>query len=305
MNQQFDSNSTNQQDNSNSMNQQFDVVIIGGSYAGLSAGMSLGRAIRNVLIIDSGNPCNKQTPHSHNFITHDGEKPAAIAAKAKEQVLKYPTIQFMEGKVTTVTGVNNNFIVNGDIHTKKILFTTGVKDRMPDIEGFAECWGISVIHCPYCHGYEYRGQKTGIMANGEMATEFGTLITNWTDQLTIFTNGKSTMAEGNLNVVEKEIAKVIHKKGYIEQIEFKDGSTTALDALYAKIPFTQHSDIPGKLGCTINEHGFIVVDDFKKTTIPGIYAAGDNTTFMRSVSAAVAAGTLAGASIVKDLVSSK
>jgi thioredoxin reductase len=283
-----------------------DVIIIGGSYTGLAAGMSLGRAIRKVLIIDSGNPCNKQTPHSHNFITHDGETPAAIAAKAKEQVLKYPTVQFKNDKVTEVTGENNNFTVttaNGEtFKTKKILFATGITDIIPAIEGYTECWGISAIHCPYCHGYEYKGQTTGILINGEMAMEFGTLISNWTDKLTIYTNGKSTIPENNFNIVEKEIKKLHHTNGYIEQIEFADGSKEPLDALYSRLPFKQHTPIPEILGCKLNAQGFIEVDDFKKTTVPGLFAAGDNSSPMRSVAGSVAAGTMAGASIVRELV---
>jgi len=283
-----------------------DVIIIGGSYSGLAAGMSLGRAIRKVIIIDSGNPCNKQTPHSHNFITHDGETPAAIAAKAKEQVLKYPTVQFKNDTVNTVTGTDNNFSVttaSGEtFNARKILFATGIKDTIPAIEGYAECWGISAIHCPYCHGYEYKGQNTGILINGEMAVEFGTLINNWTDQLTIFTNGKSTIPENKFNINEKEIRKLHHSNGYIEHIEFADGTRQPLDALYSRLPFKQHTSIPETLGCKLNAQGFIEVDDFRKTTVPGIFAAGDNTSPMRSVAGAVAAGTASGAFIVRDLL---
>ena len=180
-------------------NQIYDVVIIGGSYAGLSAAMALGRAIRNVLIIDNGQPCNRQTPHSHNFLTQDGSTPAAIAALGKSQVMAYPTVQFVNDKVIAVEGENNNFRIStlgGEkVKARKLLFTTGIKDLIPDIKGFAACWGISVIHCPYCHGYEYKGQQTGILANGDIAFEFGRLIRNWTDRLTIFTNGISTITE--------------------------------------------------------------------------------------------------------------
>ncbi|MDO7742673.1 MAG: NAD(P)/FAD-dependent oxidoreductase, partial [Pedobacter sp.] len=164
----------------NKENTKFDVVIIGGSYAGLSAAMALGRALRNVLVIDSGKPCNAQTPHSHNFITQDGETPAAIAAKAKEQVMQYPSVQFLNDIAVAVSGENSNFSVSTsaglNIHAKKILFATGVKDIMPAIEGFAACWGISVIHCPYCYGYEYKSQPTGILMNGDMAIDMAELI---------------------------------------------------------------------------------------------------------------------------------
>src|SRR5687767_10565291 len=131
----------------------FDVIIIGGSYAGLSAAMALGRALRNVLIIDSGKPCNRQTPHSHNFITQDGKTPAEIATLAKQQVEKYDTVTFFSGLATDGAKTENGFqIQTGSGETfraKKLIFATGVKDVMPTIEGYAECWGISVLHCPY------------------------------------------------------------------------------------------------------------------------------------------------------------
>ena len=132
---------------------ELDVVIVGGSYAGLSAGMALGRAIRRVLIVDSGQPCNRQTPHSHNLLTQDGATPAHLAAVARTQVLAYPTVQLRAGTVTTVTGATNAFAVGtaaGEtFRARKILFAAGVRDLLPAISGFAESWGISVIHCPY------------------------------------------------------------------------------------------------------------------------------------------------------------
>ena len=139
----------------------FDVIVIGGSYAGLSASMALGRSLRSVLIIDSGKPCNRTAPHSHNFITQDGEPPATIAQKAKAQVLVYPTIQFVADTVQSAQKEKNLFRIkteaNVEFTAKKLLFTTGIRDLMPDLPGFADCWGISVIHCPYCPGYEVHG----------------------------------------------------------------------------------------------------------------------------------------------------
>ncbi|MFT3823141.1 MAG: NAD(P)/FAD-dependent oxidoreductase [Chitinophagaceae bacterium] len=285
----------------------YEAVIVGGSYAGLSAAMALGRAMRSVLIIDSGMPCNRQTPHSHNFITHDGEKPAIIASKAQEQVLRYPTVQLLKDKVTNVSGSINQFIVETagkeQFTARRVLFATGMKDLFPDIPGIAECWGISVIHCPYCHGYEVRGEKTGIMANGEIGTLFSRLVNQWTKDLTLFTNGPAILTDENrqvlqrknIAVIEKQITSIEHDNGYIQHLVFNDGSRQALTALYAKLPMEQHCTIPQELGCELLESGFIKVDDFQKTTVPGIYAAGDNTIVFRSVSAAVAAGTKAGA----------
>ena len=165
----------------------FDVIIVGGSYSGLSAAMSLGRSLREVLVIDSGLPCNRQTPYSHNFITQDGEKPAAISAKAKLQVALYKTIHFYNGLAVEAVKRENGFEIStksGEVFSaRKILFATGVKDLLPEIKGFGDCWGISVLHCPYCHGYEVKNEKTAFIANGEMAFEYAKLISNWTKDL--------------------------------------------------------------------------------------------------------------------------
>jgi thioredoxin reductase len=296
-------------------NNKYDVIIIGGSYAGLSAAMALGRAMRHVLIIDSGKPCNRQTPHSHNFLTQDGNTPASIAKIGRAEVLQYPTIEFREGEVTRVEGENGQFVVhNSDgqaIATRKVLFATGIKDLMPEIKGFADCWGISVIHCPYCHGYEYRHEQTGILANGDQAFEFARLINNWTKKLTVFTNGASTINESqreqllklNIGIIETAVQEIRHTDGFLEELLFGDGSSSKMTALYAKIPFEQHSNIPAKLGCQMTDTGYIQTDDFQKTSIPGIYAAGDNSTMVRSISVTVGTGTKAGAFINHELIS--
>jgi thioredoxin reductase len=176
----------------------FDTIIIGGSYAGLSAAMALGRSLKNVLIIDSGKPCNSQTPHSHNLITHDGKTPQEISAEAKQQVLKYDTVTFHEGLAINGKKTDDGFEIGtqaGDVFTaKKLIFATGVKDLMPAIKGFQECWGISVVHCPYCHGYEFRDRKTAIMANGERGFHLASLVNNLTNSIT---RAKRSLAQSN------------------------------------------------------------------------------------------------------------
>src|SRR5688500_15240100 len=157
----------------------FDVIIVGGSYSGLAAGMALGRALKQVLIIDSGQPCNRQTPHSHNFITQDGKTPKEIATLARQQVKMYHTVKLFEGLATNGAKTENGFEIqtaSGEtFNAKKLIFATGVRDLMPDMKGYAECWGISVLHCPYCHGYEVRNEKTGILGNGDYGFEFSGL----------------------------------------------------------------------------------------------------------------------------------
>ncbi|SEO58184.1 Thioredoxin reductase [Mucilaginibacter gossypiicola] len=284
----------------------FDVIIIGGSSAGLSAGMALGRAMRKVLIIDSGKPCNRQTPHSHNFFTRDGQTPHEILTIAREQTLKYPTITLLHDEAIQYTPVTNGFEVSTisgkTFSAKKIILAAGIKDQMPDIPGFAECWGISAIHCPYCHGYEYGHQHTGIIANGEMAFELAKLISNWTKELTVFTNGKSTLTDAqqtiilnnNIRLVEDKIEALDHHNGQVTAIRLQNGAEIKLMALYARLPFVQHSDGALQLGCQFTEVGYIQVDAKQKTTIPGVYAAGDSTSPIRAIANAVNSGTMAG-----------
>lgn len=294
------------------MENKFDVIIIGGSYSGLSAAMALGRSLRNVLIIDSGKPCNRQTPHSHNFITHDGKTPKEISELAKAQVLEYKTVEFHNGVVVKMKKESEGFTIKTEtgeeFNTKKLILASGIKDLMPNISGFAECWGISVIHCPYCHGYEVRGEVTGIMANGDLAFDFTKLVYNLTKDVTLFTNGKSTLTEeqteklhhNNINIIEDEIENILHENGYIQKVIFKSGKEVSLKALYAKIGFEQNINTED-LGIELNENGFIKVDMMQKTNVPGVFACGDNVTMMRSVANAVAQGNFAGAVVNKEL----
>lgn len=295
----------------------FDVIIVGGSYSGLAAGMALGRSLKRTLIIDSGLPCNRQTPHSHNFVTHDGKTPKEISSLARQQVAKYDTVSFFDGLAVsgskTTTGFNIQTDTGEIFSAAKLIFATGIKDIMPDIPGFAECWGISVLHCPYCHGYEVRNETTGILGNGEYAMEFSAMISNWTKDLTLFTNGKSTLTSDqtdkirrhNIVIVEKEIGRIDHAGGKLAGIVFKDGSASSIKALYSRVQFVQHSSIPQALGCELTEEGYIKVDALQKATIPGIFACGDNSGRLRTVANAVSTGAFAGMAVNKEMIMEK
>jgi len=291
-----------------------DAIIIGGSYAGLSAAMALARSLRKVLIIDEGLPCNRQTPHSHNFLTQDGRTPAEIAALGKEQVLAYSSIAWLDDRAVKAERSSVGFTVEtkyGEvIRTKKIILATGIHDKLPNIPGFQECWGITVIHCPYCHGYEFRNEPTAIFAQGERALHLASLVRNLTPQVTIVTSGASgfdptqlaKLERNDIILVEEGLRSITHQNGKIESLELDNGKLLAVTALYAAVPFTQTSDLHKRLGCEETDQGYIKVDNFQKTNVPGIYACGDNSTMMRSVANAVYTGNLTGAMVNKDLV---
>ncbi len=294
--------------------QLLDVVIVGGSFAGLSAALSLGRSSRRVLVIDNGNPCNRNTPNAHNFLTNDGSRPCDITERAKAQLLQYPTVTFLEGTVTDVSPVGKRFEIitenNKKFTSRKVLFATGVTDTLPHIDGFAECWGISILHCPYCHGYEVKNKKLGVLGNGDMGYELAKVISHWTDSLTLYTNGTSTLSpeevqrlnKHNIIVVENEIEAVIRENGQIKQLQFKDTEPDAVDAVFTQLPFMQQCPLPEALGCELTEKGFIQVDKCLETTVPGVYAAGDCLTLFRSIANAVAAGNKVGGTINKQLI---
>lgn len=290
----------------------YDAIIIGGSYAGLAAAMSLGRALRRVLVIDSGQPCNRFTPHSHNFLTQDGKVPAEIAALGKEQVAQYKTVQFHEGLAVfgkqNATGFEIKTQAGETFKAKKLIFATGLKDLLPEIDGFADCWGKSVIHCPYCHGYEVRNEKTAMLANGEQAMHYAQLLRNWTKDLTLFTNGKANLSEeqktrlqqNNIELIETEILSLEQVDGQLHTIVFKDHSRLPVKALYHRPDFEQHCKIPQALGCELTEQGLLKTDTFQRTTVPGVYACGDNAS-MRAVAMAVGTGMATGAFVNNDL----
>jgi thioredoxin reductase len=292
----------------------FDVIIVGGSYSGLAAAMALGRAIRQVLIIDSGKPCNRQTPFSHNFITQDGKTPNEISSLAKQQVEKYKTVTFFNGLAINGVKTETGFKIQAEsgefFSAKKLIFATGIKDIMFDIDGIAECWGISVLHCPYCHGYEVKDEATGVLGNGDTGYEFLSLISNWTKNLTLFTNGTpaftsdqmTKIEKHNIGIVETEIDKLEHANGYLKNIRLKNGQSISLKALYVKSPFEQHCTIPVSLGCELTDQGYIKIDLMQRTSVHGIYSCGDNSARMRSIANAAGMGNMAGMMVNREII---
>ncbi|HEX8562053.1 MAG TPA: NAD(P)/FAD-dependent oxidoreductase [Flavobacterium sp.] len=292
----------------------FEVIIIGGSYAGLSAAMTLGRSLRSVLIIDANSPCNRSAPNAHNLVGFDGEPPEVIAEKAKAQVLKYHTVTYLNARAVAMSGHENDFEVVTDsglrFAAKKVLLSTGVSDILPEIDGIAECWGKTAVHCPYCHGYEIAGKKIAILTHGEAAFEMTKLIRQWSKELLILTNGNDDMepehlewlGQKNIPVIKTPVTAVDHVHGVVSKVMFSDGTSEDVEAIYVRAGVTQQMDIPLHMGCEFDDHGFIIVDDNKKTNIPGMFAAGDNTTATRTLSYAIAAGTVAGIHINKELI---
>lgn len=292
----------------------YDAIIIGGSYAGLSAALTLGRSLRTVLVIDAGKPCNRQTPHAHGYLTRDGTAPAELMAIAREQLQQYPSVELWPDTVVTAVQEMDTFVITTgegmSFRSRKLVLATGVVDIMPDLPGFAECWGRSVLHCPYCHGYEVHGQPLGLLGNGEAGYEMATHIQQWSNQLTLFTNGPSTLTttqrqvidQLGIAVIETPIVAIEHEQGFLSALRLEDGDSVALKAVFARVPFRHHTDLAAQLGCTLTEAGLIEVTEFGQTTVPGVFAAGDVTTPFRQLAMAVTKGAFAGVFINKELI---
>jgi thioredoxin reductase len=293
----------------------FDVLIIGGSYAGLSAALALGRARRSVLVLDGRRPRNRFTPHAHNLLLHDGDAPADLAARARQQVADYPTVQLLEAQATAAEKLpSGSFAVateaHGTFEARRLLLATGLRDELPSIPGFAECWGKSVIHCPFCHGYEVADQPTGIWNNGDEVGHQVSMLLNWSRDLTVFTNGPATFGPDvhallkthGIELVETPVAELLHTGGQLTGLRLADGHTRPLPVLYARLPWQQASALPQQLGCEITEQVLIRTDASYRTTVPGVYAAGDCSVAPPQLALAIAAGNLAGANLSRELI---
>ncbi|GGG56245.1 NAD(P)/FAD-dependent oxidoreductase [Hymenobacter glacieicola] len=294
-----------------------DVLIVGGSTAGLSAALALGRALRNVVVLDAGRPCNRQTPHSHNFFTRDGETPAQLLALGRAQVQAYPTVQVLARTVTQAAHANGLFQLStaeGEVFQgKRVLLATGVQDELPPIPGLAESWGISVLHCPYCHGYEVRGQALGVLGNGDAGFEFARLIRHWTPNLQLFTDGPSTLSTAQtgqllahgIQLIEAPLVAIEHDRGQLHHLQLADGQRRRLAALYARVPFVLPGTLAQQLGCELTAQGLIQVNEFGQTSVPGVMAAGDNSSPMRQLAQAAANGSKAGAFLNNELIAAE
>jgi thioredoxin reductase len=293
----------------------FDVLIIGGSYAGLSAALALGRARRTVLVLDASRPRNRFTPHAHNLLLHDGDAPADLAARARQQVAAYPTVQLLDaqasaaqkrpdGSFEVVTEAHGTFVAS------RLLLATGLRDELPPVPGFAECWGKSVIHCPFCHGYEVADQPTGIWNNGGEVAHQVQLLLNWSRELTVFTNGPATFGADvrellqahAIELVETPVGELLHTSGQLTGVRLVNGVTRPLPVLYARLPWHQASELPQQLGCELTEQVLIRTNASYRTTVAGVYAAGDCCVAPPQLALAIAAGNLAGASLSRELI---
>jgi len=303
-------------------NDTFDAVVVGGSWAGLSAAMQLVRARRRVLVVDAGRPRNRFAHTSHGFFGQDGRTPTAILEAARAQVLAYPTASFREGEATGVVpppepdGDFEIALASGSIaRTRRLVIATGVVDELPDIPGLRERWGKSVLHCPYCHGYEVAGGRLGVLAVGEKSMHQALLLPDWSADVTLFTNDAfepddaqlAALAARGVRVDRRRVAALVGDGLTLAGVRVTgaDGDETlGLDALFTASRTRMASPLAEQLGCAFDDGPFgpvIRTDEKKQTSVPGVFAAGDAARQMHNATFASADGVMAGISAHQSL----
>ncbi|MGF9910751.1 NAD(P)/FAD-dependent oxidoreductase [Brevibacillus porteri] len=296
------------------MNQLIDVGIIGGGPAGMSAALALGRARKSVVVIDEGRPRNLVTRQSHGFLTRDGITPSEFRHIAREQISAYPSVHFVEDTAVTITGHDGNFLITTaqgtTYQSKKLLFAVGMKDLPLPVNGLADVYGKSAFVCPYCDGWELRDQSLVLIANGEKALHLAKMLSGWTNQYTICTNGPDEFTEEQrlellqhrVPVFDSPIECIDSVDGMVQRVELTDGNSISCTGIFFAPRLVAGSDLPEALGCQLTEAGTIIIDNFGKTSVPGVYSAGDAATTNYQVMSAAALGSVAGMSINNELL---
>lgn len=294
--------------------QTFDVIVIGGSYAGMAGALQLARGRRKVAVIDAGIRRNRFAEHSHGVLGQDGKPPAQIAAEAKAQLLLYPNLTWIEGKVESAEKTGDLFTVttgdNQTLSAKRLLLATGVSDHLPAITGLQDRWGKTVFHCPYCHGYELNQGNLGVLAVSEASVHQALLIPDW-GPTTLFTNNCFTpnelqlkqLAARNVRIETETVSEIAGEQSAV--VKLANGRLVELAGLFVASLTKPASPIAYDLGCELAESpvGFYVkTDEFKQTTIPGVYACGDLGRAMGSVTFAIGDGALAGFAVHRSLI---
>jgi thioredoxin reductase len=294
------------------MTQDFDVVIIGASFTGLTAALQLGRASRRTLVLDGGPPRNEMAPIAHGIPGFDGVSPLRILETIRTQLAAYPHVTIRPARAEKIEGQDGAFDVKladaQRLRAKKIILTTGLRDVLPDLPGVRERWGKSVLNCPYCHGYEVKGQRLGVIslspAGGLHHAQM--LYTDWSQDLTVFTNGRTDLdadvltklARAGVKIVNGRVQAVLGEDTHLREILIEDGRRVPLDALFMIPPLVQSSPLAESLGCNMVQSGetrIVEVDALTgMTSVPGVYSGGDMTRLAHTVSFAIGDGARAG-----------
>lgn len=293
---------------------QYDTVIIGGGAAGLSAALVLSRARRTVLVVDAGEPRNAQATHLHGFLSRDGISPAELLANGRNEVKGYG------GDIVTGTaaelvpdGRSGFWVLLSDgrrISARRLLVTTGLRDELPDLPGLRDRWARDVLHCPYCHGYEVRERRLGVLGGTPGAVRYAQIVRQWTHDLVFFTPPDTlTVTERNqllaraIGVVEGTVDQlVIDADDRLSGVRMLDGAVIPRDALFVPPRFVPNSDLVLGLGCEVDPDGWVTADATGHTSAAGVWVAGNVIDPRAQVVTAAGAGSAAALALNADLV---
>ncbi|WKA56464.1 NAD(P)/FAD-dependent oxidoreductase [Planococcus shixiaomingii] len=264
-----------------------DCAVIGGGPAGLNASLVLGRSRRKTVLFDDNKPRNAVTSESHGFMTRDGIDPQELKRIAQEELGKYPNVAIEKQKVLRITKEDSLFHIatesGEEFRAKKIILATGLKETFPDVPRIAEFYGTSMFSCPYCDGWELRDRPLVVISENPMVFHMAKMVSNWTEDLIICTNGKQLLSDSEKSVLKSEGIPVYEEKilslhgqnGSLEKIEFEDGTVVLREGGFVTTEWSQASSFGSLLGCNLNERGGIETDMMKRTNIDGVYACGD------------------------------
>jgi len=294
-----------------------DVIIIGGSFAGLTAALQLGRTRRKVTVLDTGLPRNRFAGHSHGLLGHDHKPPLEILVEARQQLERYPTIRLVNARADSISGSIDNFSVltrdGKSFGSRRLILSYGVVDQMPNVPGFAENWGSSIVPCPYCDGFEVADQHWGLVWSGPQSHNYVRLYHDWTDTLTVFADGHeippdvlADLARRNITVVDGRVVEITHTEGRTATVYLDSHRNVTVDILFAHPRNKPSVSLHESLGLATVDTPFgiaVKVDERRETSIPGIYAAGDLANpLMASVTTAISQGAVAGISAQQSML---
>ncbi|MYL36883.1 NAD(P)/FAD-dependent oxidoreductase [Halobacillus litoralis] len=291
-----------------------DCAIIGGGPAGLNAALVLGRARRKVVLIDSSSPRNAVTHESHGFITRDGVKPGDFRDSAHEDIRKYPSVLFNNTKVSHVEQDHNHHFrlttEDGNCYySRKIILATGLKEELPAVNRISEFYGKSLFSCPYCDGWELRDLPLVLIAESKAAYDKAKIVSNWSGQLTVCTNGRDVLSEEEKNtlnrkgiqVKESPLTALEGEAGQLQKVTFEDGTEAACKGGFVIPKVEQASNFGEKLGLERTENGGIKTDHMGRTSVKHVYAAGDTSQAIAQLIVAAAEGSKAAIGVNHDL----
>ncbi|NUR47258.1 MAG: NAD(P)/FAD-dependent oxidoreductase [Hamadaea sp.] len=286
----------------------YDVVVIGGGAAGLNAALVLGRARRRVAVVDAGEPRNAPAAHLQGFLSRDGMPPAELLAVGRAEVTGYGGV-IVPGRVTAIEPGFTVRLADGPaLSARRILVATGLRDDLPELPGLAELWGRDVLHCPYCHGWEVRDQAIGVLATDERAVHQALLVKQWSDDVVLLAHAYAPTAEDRrrldarrVPVVEGPVAGLVTEDGRLRGVRLGSGRIVERSALFVAPRFVPIDELLRDLGCVV-ENGLVKVDAFGRTSVDGVWAAGNVVLPMASVVMAAAAGAAAAMVVNGDLV---